>query len=268
MNVPTTRLWHQSMAPLDLFRPYADQLASRLPVHLTQETSVTLHGVTAEAYLGRPPGGVLRYPYGRLVVEQQIIRACLSAENEGYDAVVLATFSDPLLREARSAVELPVLSMLESALLAGCVFARRVVVLVLSRSAEPRMNELVAEHSLGDRVVVRGLNRSTSETELLRLLEGEEAAELVAAAQETVADAVRSGADLVIPGEGMLNEVLVKAGVSTMAGAPVMDAMAVVFAHAQMIVRLHRSGLAPGRIWSYPRPDDELLAALRRASDQ
>ena len=49
-----------------------------------------------------------------------MIENAIKAEREGYDAFVLGSFSEPFLREIRSAVDIPVASVVESSVLVGC----------------------------------------------------------------------------------------------------------------------------------------------------
>ena len=76
-----------------------------------------------------------------------------------------------------------------------------------------------------------------------------------------------AGADLVIPAEGVLNEVVYANGLRRIGKATVMDCVGVVLMHAEMMVRARRVlGLEVGREWSYPKASPELVKTLRQGT--
>jgi len=78
--------------------------------------------------------------------------------------------------------------------------------------------------------------------------------------------AIAEGADLVIPAEGVLNEVLQVHGVREIEGATVMDCVGAAFLQAELQVNAQRRlRLSVGRRWAYPRPPPEILARLHEA---
>ena len=258
------RIWHQSMAPLTEFGAYADVLRPHVDAVVAAGTEVVLHGTRRGSYLGRAPATVLRYPYAKHVIQTQAIDACRQAEAEGFDAVALASFGDPFLTECRSVVEIPVTSMVESALMVGCTFAHRLCLVTLTPRSVPRVAEMVARHGLASRVEVTSFAQPVTEADLVPMLApGADASSLVAEFEKAARRGIDAGADLIVPAEGVLNEVLWSNGVRAAAKAPVMDVIGVVMAYTEMLVRLRAvTGLAPSRLLSYPIPDPELLAAL------
>jgi hypothetical protein len=72
---------------------------------------------------------------------------------------------------------------------------------------------------------------------------------------------VARGADVIIPAEGVLAELLVRYGVREVAKAPVMDVFAVTWTFAMMQVQLwSKTGLHVGRSWHFRRDDPALVA--------
>ncbi|MDP1968552.1 MAG: hypothetical protein Q8K31_05130 [Burkholderiaceae bacterium] len=90
---------------------------------------------------------------------------------------------------------------------------------------------------------------------------------VLAAFAEAGRRAIAEGADLLIPAEGILNEVVYSNRLQRIGNAAVMDCVGVVLLHAQMMVRARRVlGLGVGREWSYPRASRELVTKLRRGT--
>jgi allantoin racemase len=263
------RLWHQSMASLSDFGSYCDVLREHVTAVVPPEVTVDVHGSYPGSYLGSTPAEILRYPVIKHLIQEQILDHCLAAERAGYDGIVLASFSEPLLAEVRSLVDIPVASMPESTLLVGCSCAAKVGFVTLTPGSVPRVAHLVANHGLTQRVGgIVALDPPITESILVAILNGDADPEPVLFAfMAAVRRLVIAGADLVIPAEGALNEVLWSQGVREVDGATVLDDLAVVMSYAQMLVQLKRiAGLGPTRLISYPRADPDLVEiALRRS---
>lgn len=260
------RIWHQSMAPLDQFGDYQTLLERHLTASSSDGTAVTVHGATPGSYLGQAPGRLLRYPYARHVVQSQAIEHCLQAEREGYDAVAFATFGDPFLTECRSLVDIPVTSIPESSLLVGCSLAKQMALVPLGPGYVRQVQELVARIGLSSRVsAVVPLDPPATEADLVEALLPGRGDDLVSRFSRAAQTAIRDGADLIVPAEGLLNEVLFQSNCTRIGDVVVMDVLAVLVAHTELLVDLKaRAELSVGRKWSYPRPDPELLAELHQ----
>jgi allantoin racemase len=88
-------------------------------------------------------------------------------------------------------------------------------------------------------------------------------APIIAAFTRAAEQAIAAGADVIIPAEGVLAQLLVINGVTTIAGAPVLDVFAAAWCYAQMLMRLwSRTGLRVGRNWHYRRDDVDLIRDL------
>src|SRR5262249_23498440 len=86
---------------------------------------------------------------------------------------------------------------------------------------------------------------------------------IIAAFSRAAERAVAAGADVIIPAEGVLAQLLVINGVTSIAGAPVLDVFAVAWSYAQMMMGLGaRTGLRVGRSWQYRRDDVDLIRSL------
>jgi allantoin racemase len=92
------------------------------------------------------------------------LECVVEAEREGYDAVVLACFSDPGLEAAREAVAVPVIGMEESALHVACMLGHRFTILTTRRQRVPAKIDHVARLGLSSRLAsVRPLDMGVLE---------------------------------------------------------------------------------------------------------
>lgn len=260
------RIWHQSAAPLNAMGSYGAALARHVQRVASPGTEIVLHGLSAEAYGGLVPAEVFRYAYPRHLILGAIIERCLQAEQEGFDAVALAAFNDPFIHEARSVVDIPVVSMAESSLLTACALARRFALVTLTPENVIRLRDIVDRHALGNRVSgVYALEPRLTERELVQCFESPDP--LRASFGQIVERAVADGAELVIPAEGILNEVLFSHGYIRADDVPILDCIGTVFLHAEMMVNLkQRSGVSIGRRWEHAKPEEALLSAVRKAA--
>jgi allantoin racemase len=262
----TMRIWHQSGAPFAAMGTYADVLSRHVREIVSPGTEVTFHGLETAAYAGRAPADVLKYAYARHLILGPVIEKCIQAEREGFDAVAIASYNDPLVREARSVVDIPVVSMAESSLLIACSAARRFALITLTPENVWRLREIVERHGLEKRVSgVYPLELRITEHDLVEAFA--EPSAVLNIFGRTVSRAAQDGAELVIPAEGMLNELMHVHGQHRVDDVPILDCVATTFLHAELMVRMRRvSGLTVGRAWDHARPDDDLLAGLRGAA--
>lgn len=256
------RIWYQTMTDVDSYPAYRDALERHAARVLDDGASVEVHGVAPGTYAGQPPVSVLRYPYGYHVLLEQVLANVLRAQAEGFDAVVLGSYSEPFLREARCAVEIPVASMAEATLLVGCSVAARAALISVTDDIAYMAERLVDKHHLRDRVAcVRRVDPPVDEVGLLAMFA--DPAEFVALFTEQARAAIAERADVIIPAEGVLNELLVEGGLREVDGVCVMDCVGVSLAYAEMLVKLHRhTGLHAGRRWEYPLAPPAVTALL------
>jgi allantoin racemase len=265
------RIWHQSMATLSEFGSYQDLLREHIAVVTPGGVEVDIHGAEAKSYGGRPPAHVLRYPYLKHRIQAQAITACRRAAAEGYDAVALATFGDPFLRECRSIVDIPVASMPESCLFVASSLAARSALISLTPASIPRVAELVDAHGMRSRVSgLYALEPSASEHVLVELMSAAELGAFPDSVERLATRARADGAELLIPAEGALNELLWSRGMRSAAGLPILDALGVTLSYTRMLVDLRqRAGIETSRVATFAKPPadllDEIEATLRAA---
>ena len=262
------RIWHQSITDLSLQRNYSATLVEQAARVSAPDTVIDVHGVRPGTYPpGVSAGQVNRYLWAHNLVNVQIIENVRRAEAQGYDAVAMSCFLDPGLDEARSVVDIPVVSMCESALALGMAFGRRYGLLCLHRPGIAPREELVRKHGFGERLAkvvsvhpaVTGLELEAAYADFDPLME-----RVLAAAQE----AIEAGADLLVPAEGILNTLFVVHGITELHGVPILDAYAALIAHAELAVTLRtRAGVAVSHTGGWAKPDKEMFTSVQRATE-
>jgi len=266
------KIWHQSFTDLSEFARYGETLRSHGRQVMGDTAEVVVHGLAPGTY---PPGvapmevnsiGALR-----MINEQQVLDAALAAEGAGYDALAIGCFFDPALHQARSLVDIPVVSLTESCMLTACSLGRRFAVISISDFQKMLTEELAAAYGLAGRLA--GVVAMTPGVRLFDLeREGDVLASIRARFLAACEEALRLGAEVIIPGDGVLNEFLVRHRLLQVEGAVVLDSLGVLFQHAAFLARGRAAGvLDVSRRQLYAKPTPAMLAhaqafngALRR----
>ena len=256
----TIRIWHQSVNELDHLDVYKRALEAHAEEILGGDAEVVVHGLPSGSYGGASATAVLGNAFAYHRTLDRVIDLAITAERQGYDAFVIGSFSEPFLREIRSAVDIPVASLTESGLLVGCSLGSYVALISNAPAVQWMTKVAVDKHKLAARVLeVVAMDPPLDEPALARAYADPAPviANFTAAAERLVA----RGADVIIPAEGVLAELLVRHGVREIAGAPVMDVFAVTWAYALMQIRLwSKAGLRVGRSWHHRRDDPAVVA--------
>jgi Asp/Glu/hydantoin racemase len=257
------RIWHQSVTELETLPQYAASLERRYAAVVTPGTQVVLHGVPVGTYGSSSPAQAIAYPAERHRVASLVLEQAQAAEREGFDAVMLATFAEPALRELRASLDIPVSSMAESAILAGCSAAASVGIVTISTAGVHMLEEGIARHRLERRVAkVLSLEPELDEFALQAAFNAPQVVRV--ALENACRQAIAAGADVIIPGEGVLNELVVHLGLTEVDGVGILDGIAINVLHTEMLVRAYGvAGLRTGRRWEYPKVPADVRRALQ-----
>jgi allantoin racemase len=257
------RLWYQSMTDIARYPQYRDSLETHAGSVLDSATEIDVYGVRPGTYGDLAPVEVLKYPYAYQVVLEQVLGNCIRAESQGYDAIVLGSYSEPFLREARCAVDIPVVSMAESTLLVSCSVSAKAGIVTLGDDIAWMAEQIVEKHHLTGRVAaIRALEPAVTEDQLIAAFA--DPALMLSAFSTAARLVIADHADVVIPAEGVLNELLFTNDVHDIDGVSVMDCVGVTLLFAEMMTNLRsRTGLKTGRRWEYPIAPTEVRELLR-----
>ncbi|MFC4275389.1 aspartate/glutamate racemase family protein [Achromobacter aloeverae] len=260
------KIWHQSFTDLDVFPRYRQTLQAHADAVMGERAQVVVHGLRPGTY---PPGvapmSVNSSAGMRMLNARQVCDAALAAQAAGYDAFALGCFFDPGLVEARSLVDIPVVSLTESCLLTACSLGRKVGMIALTPFQKMQTEDLAAQYGLSGRL--SGVVAMSPAVNLFDL-EGDEAAAV--SIGKRFVDACRlaldQGAEVIIPGDGVLNEFLVRRRLLSVDGAAVLDALGVLFHHAAFFAGARAAGcLDISRRQLYAQPTEAMTAHARQA---
>lgn len=229
---------------------------------LGDQQAVEVHGMPKGAFRGRSPTAALSNAFVHHRILDPVLDNAVHAERQGFDAFVVGSYSEPFLRELRSAIDIPVVSIAEATFLVACSIGR----LAATISNDPGIARLVRQsintHGLNQRIQSpRSITPPLNEIQLAEAFANP--LHLIQSFTETAREAINDDADVIIPAEGVLSELLYNNKVTMIDSVPVMDSFGVTWAYAAMMVNLRsKTGLSVSRRSHYQRDDVQLISEL------
>jgi len=260
------RLWHQSVTELRTDNAYSITMARLARRALGETATVENFGLPAGTYGGKAVSPSLgnAFLYHRIL--DHIIDQAIRAQRQGFDAFVIGSFSEPFLMEIRSAVDIPVTSILEASLLAGCSLGSKLGFITTSPDVTGMVQKAVPLHGLEKRVAsVLSLEPKFETVALHASFQQPDA--IMASFNEAADRAIAAGADVIIPAEGIICALVTDLGVTRHRDAPVMDVFGTTWLYARMLAELQeRSGQKVTRRGRYTPPDPDLFTRYAAAA--
>lgn len=256
------KFWYQSAVNFDAHPGYAGALKKHFKTVGSPGTEVELHGTRPEFSRGLIIGDTVGSPYAyHMTVVPMFLDSLIQAEKQGCDAFIVATFSEPVLREMRSVARIPVVSSSEATMLTACTVAPKIGLVTLNSIAEGYIKKSVAFHKLESRITgIYVVDEDMTEGELDRNFDTP--APYIERFKQTARLAIADGAEAIIAAEGLVAAMMSVNGVRELDGAQIIDVVGTAVLFAEFAVNLHkRTGLEPARRSFYTAPS----AAARKA---
>lgn len=235
------RIWFQKHTVAGR-SPWLDDSYQRHARDLGPETEVDFHTLPAEVYRTKLPADLVRYGQLEVLFSWYFADRAVEAERAGYDAYVIGTSQDPGLAAARSLVSIPVLGYGQVAFEFLRSQGLRFGVVGFVPALEEILRANLAGYGCADLCV--GFRYVPEGREVV---ERGAPPDAVAALRERLdlaaASLAAAGAQTIVPGEGIPNEMLCGRGVRALGGLPFLDANALVLATAQLHARTRALGV-------------------------
>jgi Asp/Glu/hydantoin racemase len=250
------KIWYQSYVDAENAGPYWDALSAHLREIADPGTQVDIKGIT--------PHDSYAHALVELRCAREVVCNAVTAQEQGYDAFVIGHFQDAGLYEARSAVDIPVLSLGEASMLYSCTLGQRSGVVTINRRYIPWFHHQIGKYGLRERVT--GVHAMHFEPgQILRAYGDakltEEVVELFAIQARPL---VAAGVDVLLPGGGIPMLLFSAIKGHQVDGAPVINGIPIVIKMAEMTVRLRRlTGLGVSRVSDFVKPPLEIIDEFR-----
>ncbi len=233
------RIWHQSFTVLSDLPPYAAAMRAHAAKVLRPDTEVAWHGQLPGTYPGNYPGDDIGYGYLYGMHGAQWVAAGRQAQQDGFDAYAMCTLPNPMLREARSLVDIPVVGLGETVFHLATMYGQRFGVLLFIDRMVPLYREQVERYGLASRcAAIRASGLSFRDVLAGYSDPADVIARFLTAARAMIRD---DGADVLIPGEVPLSMLLARNGITRVDDVPVMDTLACSLKMAELMVDMART---------------------------
>jgi allantoin racemase len=256
------RIWHQSFTVLDDVPHYRDALRRHLATQMGAGTTIDLHGMAAGTYPSDYPGTHIGYAYLSGLHREQFVQAALRAQDEGYDAFLIATIPDTGFEEVRTLVDIPVVAMGQTSVLMAAQLGDCVGIVNFIEALVPQLRRNFRNYRL-DQLLGPIVQVGAVFTDVMAAYDDPQP--LLDAFASAARRAIAQGATVIVPGEGPLNVFLADQGVVEVDCVPVLDSLGTCARVAELRGAQHRaSGIRTSRVGFYgARPARELVDAAR-----
>jgi|RhiMethySRZTD1v2_1073278.scaffolds.fasta_scaffold17680_5 allantoin racemase len=256
------RIWHQSFTVLEDLPAYADTLRKHIAKIARPDTEVVMHGQRKGTYPADYPGDDLAYSYLYWMHGNQWVAGAIKAQQQGFDAYAMCTMPNPMIREIRTLVDIPVTGYGESSALVACQLGQRFGVMTFIEQLVPLYADRIKSYGLSERcagVAHTGFG-------FREVLAGySDPGPLIERFQAAARMMIKTtGADVLIGGSMPLSVLLASHGISRVDNVPVVDGLAATIKMAEMMVDLRQSsGLSVSRHgWFNAAPTPKRVAEV------
>lgn len=255
-------LWNEATSGAEELAPLWQALRDYFPSVARPDTTVEMRHLPVS-------GNFVRSLYTELLNNLAIVENTVQAEREGFDAVVLGCWADPLW-EAREAVDIPVVGIGESAMLLALSLGYKFAVITVAPGVIPTIELDLGLYGLRDRAIsrpVRALD-PPSTAELLLESVRDPHSRFIPNFERVARGCIEDGAEVIVVGCGYYGPILTMHGYNEVpgTGVPVLDCSAAGLKMAEVLVDLARStGLSKSRALYFRSPDAQTVARVRRA---
>ncbi|WP_442596078.1 aspartate/glutamate racemase family protein [Parapusillimonas sp. JC17] len=256
------RILFQSLIEMGRTPGYFSGMQERAEKIARPGVQVDFVGMPEGLYGGSVPSEVLKYPYMANMAEQFILDNALRAEAEGYDVFAIGSVQDPALEQARALVDIPVVGYGESAMHIACSLSSKFAVLVFQEGFDQMMDLRIRWLGLSERALPTALIEADFNLVGSGLTHAEP---LLEPFMRAARRAIRQGAEAIIPGQLYLSEAIVRAGVTRIDDAPIVDGLSANLKMAEIMADLKALGIGVTRRgYQHARPPAEMIAHARR----
>jgi Asp/Glu/hydantoin racemase len=197
---------------------------------------------------GMGPIDMAYYRYIDHLASRMVYYAARNAREEGFDAVVINCFGDPMLWELRQALDIPVVGIGETAMFHASLMGYKFGIVHISPYNIPETEEHLCKYGLKDRCIgqrpIDGWDAGLEDglTDSLDTVEA-----FIKTARKLIDD----GAEVIIPGCSLMSptvrltpgaEHLYPGGLTEVDGVPVVDVLSVTVKTAETMASLYRAG--------------------------
>ena len=254
--------YHHPMLYSDLFEGYDKVCKSGFDRVVTEDIEV-------DHTWSKRGTQAVQYESCELLNTVETVQRVLGAQDEGFDGVIIGCSLDIGLKESREVAEIPVVSIMEAAMLGCCIMGRKFSIISFGERARVRQEQLIDEYGLRNRATtVRAFEMTLNELGVALTTEEKKKNLRKIFMQEARKAVTDEGAEVIIPGCGILSALCVLdgiAGVDGMEDVPVIDTFVPALKLLEMLVVMKsKLNVEISKRGLYQSPGQEIIEQIRR----
>lgn len=179
---------------------------------------------------------------------QLIFTLCRNAQAEGFDAILITCFGDPMLQQVRAWVDIPVLSIGEACLHTATMMGRKFGIVHVAETVARECRKQVEEYGFEKNLAGIIPTPESAQEQVEALVDAHSTIKVF---QSLGRKLIGMGAEVLMPACGLMAPALRVApkcedeypnGLTDVDGAPIMDVLGVGLKYAEMMVDLKKAG--------------------------
>ncbi len=253
-------LWNEATTGAPALNLLWQLLRDYFPGVARPDTDVVIRHVSVS-------GNYVRSLYTELLNNWAVVENAVVAEREGFDAVVLGCWADPLW-ETREVLDIPVVGIGEAAMLLATTLGSKFAVITVAPGVIPTIEVDLRLYGLESRAIprpVRALD-PPSDADLLVESVTDPHRRLIPNLERVARGCIEDGAEVIVIGCGYYGPILSQHGYNEIpdTGVPVVDCSAAGLKLAEVLVDLEKSiGLRKSTALYFRQPPEDTLAEVR-----
>ena len=214
------------------------------------------------------------YRYLDHLAGEMVFKAGQTADEEGFDAVMIDCFGDPMLYELRQALDIPVVGIGEASLLVATMMGRQFGMVNVSPYNIPEQQERVVRYGIADKCIGHVAIEGWEKGDVGDLVDATDKVRRFIISARKLID---MGAEVIVPACSITSPMVrfcpgcedkYPNGITEIDGVPVLDAVGSAFKMAETLASLKNGGSAwISRVAQYAQPSKQLALEAHEITD-
>lgn len=253
-------LWNEATSGAPELEPLWQMLRGYFAQVARPDTEVEMRHLPVSA-------NFTRSLYAELLNNRAVVENTIKAEEDGFDAVVLGCWADPLW-EAREAVDIPVVGIGEAGMLLATTLGYKFAVITVAPGVIPTIELDLRMYGLEDRAICRPVRTLDPPSDMELLLESvtDPHRRFIPNLERVARGCIADGAEVIVVGCGYYGPILTLHGYHEVpgTGVPVLDCSGGGLKFAEMLADLYATtGLRKSTALYFRSPSPEIADQVR-----
>lgn len=228
---------------------YVPLLKENLNITKSTDTKITFRFCE----WGMGPIDMAYYRYLDHLAQSMVYYSACNAEKEGYDAVIINCFGDPMLWELRQALNIPVVGLGESSMLYSIKMGYKFGIVTISPNNIPETNETIEKYGLSKKCV------GCVSIPCWKLGEKATIEETINSFKTAAHSLIEKGAEVIIPGCSVMSPKIRLHELTNIDDCAIVDILSIAISEAETLAKLKKGNSAwISRKCLYNQPSEKI----------